>query len=288
MLTKTSSSPAWSTAGRVYRAYRSLPPFARVPFRALAKPRLTAVELIARLTGGRRVAGGPFAGLELLRSPKTPPGFLGYLAGTYECELAHLIERLAARGYRTVVNVGAADGYYAVGLARRLPTARIVAFEGDTTLHRHLRRMAARNGVGDRIDLHGWCDREDLAQAIDAAASPTLLVVDVEGGEVGLLDPEHLPTLRRTDILVEVHENFSPGCMRLLLDRFSQTHHIEQVRGRTRTLEDLPPKAFQLVRRLSPATLAELLDEKRGVSQDWLFFSSKDGSTANGGPVGSD
>jgi hypothetical protein len=43
--------------------------------------------------------------------------------GCYEHELHGEIEQLVTRGFDAVLNIGCGEGYYAIGLARRMPTA---------------------------------------------------------------------------------------------------------------------------------------------------------------------
>src|SRR2546425_613282 len=73
---------------------------------------------------GRRfgVLFGPFAGMRLVAET----AFLPELLGIWEQELHPVIEGLIAADPDLVVNVGGANGYYAVGLARRIPRAAVV------------------------------------------------------------------------------------------------------------------------------------------------------------------
>ncbi|MDP6095842.1 MAG: hypothetical protein QGG67_07640 [Gammaproteobacteria bacterium] len=47
--------------------------------------------------------------------------FIPKLLGCYEQELHHVANSIAETGYKNVVNIGCAEGYYAVGLTRLLP-----------------------------------------------------------------------------------------------------------------------------------------------------------------------
>ena len=53
------------------------------------------------------------------------------LLGVYERELNPYIEQACALNFPLIVDVGAAEGYYAVGMALRNPSARVIAFEMD-------------------------------------------------------------------------------------------------------------------------------------------------------------
>ena len=101
------------------------------------------------------VRSGPFAGMNLegACSPLGPK-----VLGTYEMELWALIETITRSPVQHVVNVGAADGFYAVGFLRHLPMARATAFEMLTSHHAHIDTLARTNGVRDRLAIHGACE----------------------------------------------------------------------------------------------------------------------------------
>lgn len=80
---------------------------------------------------GDRLLNGPFRGMRYVRT-SIGSSFGAKLIGTYELELAGVIEELCRRGFREVVNIGAGEGHYAVGLAFRQPGALVTAFEMDT------------------------------------------------------------------------------------------------------------------------------------------------------------
>jgi hypothetical protein len=68
---------------------------------------------------GTTVLHGPFAGLmyprDLLLAQADAP--IAKLLGTYEQELHPVFEEVIAKQPRTIIDIGAAEGYYAVGLA---------------------------------------------------------------------------------------------------------------------------------------------------------------------------
>lgn len=66
---------------------------------------------------GGVILSGPFKGLMYPRE-SVGSAWAPKLLGTYESELSPTIERIVSGGYRSVVDIGAAEGYYAVGLAK--------------------------------------------------------------------------------------------------------------------------------------------------------------------------
>jgi len=114
---------------------------------------------------GITVGAGPFAGLRYPRSAVLHvPGLVPRLAGTYELEVRQIVEALARSQPELLINIGAADGYYAVGLALRCPMRNVIAYEADPYRVHVSSHVARLNNVGDRIDLRGVCTVEALAR----------------------------------------------------------------------------------------------------------------------------
>lgn len=232
-----------------------------------ARRRSVAEAVAAR--NGMRVLSGPFSGmlypwLEAAGSQLTPK-----LLGTYEEEVHPFVERVIRRGYRTVVNLGCGEGYYAVGLARRIPEASVLAFDLDERSQRLCREMAAANDVAGRIRVAGECDPECLREVTPHSA---LVVCDIEGAEVDLLRPDLVPELLDCDLLVEVHSVKglrSTGT--LLRDRFASTHHAEVVRYRRRNPSRYPAIAF-----LSRRDRKVAVEEYRRRGRSWMLLLRRD------------
>src|SRR5215204_4418004 len=69
------------------------------------------------------VQEGPFAGMRYLSETRDP--ILPKLVGSYEAEIQPWIRAAITQRYRRVIDVGCAEGYYAVGMALALPDAKI-------------------------------------------------------------------------------------------------------------------------------------------------------------------
>jgi len=184
----------------------------------------------------RHISGGVFRGMryqgDAVGSAAAPK-----ILGTYEIELAPVLEQWASVPFASIVDAGAAEGYYAVGCARLWPRAHVTAFEAGAEGRRLLAENAALNGVGDRLTIGGYCGLEELRSSV-RGARPALLIMDIEGGEKELLDPEAVPELCDMHFIVEVHDCFVPGLGELLSARFASTHELTEVWTRPRTPED--------------------------------------------------
>lgn len=271
------SSPFWHSA---YRRYRLLPDRVRRPLRAAVMPRWQFAAFLVRFAAGYRAVGGPFRGMRVELSPLSSRHLLGYILGSQELELHDAISQIIARGYRTILNIGAADGYYAVGLAVRSPQARIEAFEALPEFHPLIAQTAATNGVAGRISVSGTCTAALLGARLEAAEAPTLILMDIEGGEVELLDPLAIPQLARADILVETHDAFVANATETLISRFSATHEITCYAARPRVLSDFPADFLPRLKRWFPRLAVELMNERRTGLQRWLLLTAKPGAVA--------
>jgi len=181
-----------------------------------------AVELGSGLLCGGRIGGGIFAGMVYTTS-NTPMAAASKRAGTYEAELIPVILWAVRAGFDRFINAGAAEGYYSVGFARSSPATRVDAFEIDAKMRALLASNAVRNGVQDRIELHGRADAASL-RAVLADTTEPFLLVDIEGGEGDLLDPLEVPALERAWLLVELHPHVRPDVAEILRLRFAGTH----------------------------------------------------------------
>lgn len=174
---------------------------------------------------GARVRTGPFAGMELSANI-TEGCHVPKLLGTYEQPLHGLLASLPDRQYDIVLNIGCAEGYYAVGLARLLKNADVYAFDTNPEARASCLAMARANGVADRVEVGATFKIEDFGSYTGAKV---LVVCDIEGEEVRLLDPTTAPALVTFDVLVEVHDLFVPGCSDTLRQRFAASHVVNEV-----------------------------------------------------------
>jgi hypothetical protein len=193
--------------------------------RLLAKwrSRLIGNTLAARL--GTRVPAGPFAGMAFA-GPAAEGGYSPRLLGAYEFTLHPVIETVASRPYARIIDIGSAEGYYAVGLALRMPEAEIWARDASPEARALCAALARANGLADRIKIGGEVTHADLAICETA---PTMVICDIEGAEEALLDPVAAPGLLSADILVEAHDVFRPGLSARLAARFAPTHRVTRL-----------------------------------------------------------
>lgn len=216
------------------------------------------------------VLSGPFKGMKYINETvwgSITPKWIG----SYEVELSSIIEEIIQIDYNKIIDVGCAEGYYAVGLAYRMPKVEIFAFDIDFISRAQTKRLARLNAVEERVHISAYCSSEDISRI---STKRTLVICDIEGFERTLLEPETCQSLLFVDILVEVHEGFGePSTLSMLKNRFANSHQIEEV--------DVANRAEWVNSIISAGIimgdkdlLLEAANESRSNSQKWLWMKA--------------
>jgi hypothetical protein len=236
-----------------------------------AKQRLQEIGAQLAAATKRTVLSGPFKGMLLPTDTSWGEGDLvPKLLGAYEAELHEAVERGIERQPDIVINVGCAEGYYAVGLARRLPDAHVHAFDISEAAQKVCASAAAENGVGERLTVHGRCGPDDLIKLV-AGARRALLVIDCEGFELDLLSEEAVAALAHCDLIVECHDFANRTITPTLTGRLDPSHEVELIREGPRD-----PSGFPELKRLSSLDRLLCVCEFRPELMYWMTGWSKD------------
>lgn len=204
--------------------------------RMMAQWRATLIARTYIQHHGLKIYSGPFEGMEYV--PYATEGCLvPRLLGCYESELHDDLLAFAQSGVDTVVDIGCAEGYYAVGLARLMPGATVHAFDIDEKARQGCANLARQNGVGDRVVVGGEFVGEMFENFV---GKNTLVFIDAEGFEDEIMLPDLYPGLKSVNIIMETHPAFMPGVVERMLERFGPTHEIVIHRQGPKTMA-LPP-----------------------------------------------
>jgi hypothetical protein len=210
----------------------------------------------------------------------TGSAYIPKLLGVYEEEIATAVEDLIAFGPSVIADIGAAEGYYAVGLSLRCPHTRVLAFEAEASGRLLLQQMARLNEVSERVAIGGFCTPALLQESLPEAARIGV-VCDAEGYERDLLDPIVVPQLRRAFIIVETHEFITRGICAEVKGRFSHTHTITEVHSREREVDAFPYRTW-FSACLPKHYLRWAMSEWRPEQMSWLIMKPNDPDQESG------
>ena len=232
---------------------------------------------MAKLVAGKTksiIRSGPFRGMKYLNESSSSV-LVPKLLGIYERELHKVIEEAIAYPFQAIVDIGAAEGYYCVGLGMRMPEVRVYAYEMHEPAQRLIKELATLNGVEDRVAIRGACTVNEMKSVLDPSIA-TLVICDAEGSEAYLLDPLRIPALQATHILVEMHDLIVGGLSEVICERFKATHLIEQIHAEKRSRSEFPFSSF--VTRHFPGYIDFAVSDCRPPGMSWFWMRPKQAS----------
>jgi len=216
---------------------------------------------------GLEVRRGPFAGMQMLYLPEQEPApgnLIAKLVGSYEHQVYRWLQQEWIDGdWDVVVDVGCAEGFYAVGLALAMPWAQVHAFDTYAPARSQCEELARLNGVKGRVLVAEHCDPSTLEQLGRARVA---LLSDCEGYEKTLLDPALAPSLCSCSIVVELHDNVDPTISSTIHRRFRDTHDIEMIEYAPMAREALPELSWM------SESEARLIVEERPQQMSWALL----------------
>ena len=216
------------------------------------------------------VHSGPFRGIRYVNKA-VGSGFFQKIIGCYEKELHSVLEEVKSISFKRLINIGAAEGYYAVGCLKLIQDLHAIAFETEEKGRTLMYALASHNGVANRLTIKGNCDVPDLMQIYADKEEPTLLICDVEGAEDTLLNIDQVPGLKTSFLLVELHEQHCPGITKQMKSRFADTHSITEILSQERDGSEYPfwdpyialiPKSYK----------RSIVKEGRKIQMSWLWM----------------
>lgn len=211
------------------------------------------------------IQDGPFSGLiypYLPRPFETWSKILPKLAGTYEIALQPVIRKIIDRPYKTIINIGSDEGYYAIGLAKLKKSTKVYAFDINQRTIKYAKKFAKYNNVNKNIFIETIPAPKKISQYI---TTQTFILCDCEGCEYAIIDPKKIPELCLCDMLIELHPAEHKYIRETLIRRFRNTHHVriideKKVSSRYNSLLDL------MIKKITQ-------DEMRPFKSSWILFS---------------
>ncbi len=222
--------------------------------------------------GATEILGGPFEGMRYIPEASGSQ-LLPKILGSYEEPLHEWIGSILNNyEYTTIIDVGCAEGYYAVGLSRAKSRPRVIGFDIDEVALAHAKKLAELNASDRSIVFQKKFDNTSLKKILNSDRDGKFLIfMDVEGAEASLLDPNSFPDILRCDILAELHDCFYPQTTDLIIGYLSGTHRIRiNLDYEWRNANYCPPD-----KSLSDQDYLFAIDEVRPNGMRWIYAEKK-------------
>ncbi|MFD2162919.1 class I SAM-dependent methyltransferase [Paradesertivirga mongoliensis] len=228
----------------------------------------THLHLFEKLT----VLNGPFKAMKYPSMDALCSAIYPKLIGSYEQELHPTIETFSTRDYSEIIDVGCAEGYYAVGLSLMFPKAKIYAYDIDPAARRLCLDMAKLNNRDSSISIRNFCTAKELASFNFTRRG--LIVCDCEGFEKHLFNSSNLKNLNRCDIIIEVHDFVDIEISDYLNHLFKETHDIQVIKS----IDDIEKAKTYYFKETEQASLKDKLaifKEMRPGILEWMVCTPK-------------
>lgn len=211
---------------------------------------------------GLTVRHGLFAGMQYPWDAVDKVWFLpAKLLGCYEQEVIGEISGATFDGF---VDLGSGDGFFCVGVKMIRSGVTVIGYETDAYQHRAAQSIAEANDV--RFSVCGMATADNLV----LPDGRLLVLCDIEGGEVELMDPDLVPRLREASLIIETHARIRPEVFDVLTQRFRCSHDIRKIVGQPRSPSDYPELSGWDA---EAANIA--VSEGRGEYGSWLVMHPK-------------
>jgi hypothetical protein len=241
-------------------------------FDAIQKRRIKISKRLDKLFNST-VQYGPFKGLKL--SPKTWWGSTdraSMLLGIYEKDVLDSLMNIPKK-FTTFIDLGAADGYYGVGVLVNNLFEKSICFEISEEGRQTIMKNAELNDVQNKIEIRGIAKKDFYHELSALTLSSTVLFIDIEGAEFELIDKGTFNAFTNSIIFVELHDWFfqdgKEKLQKLKNDSIS-THVVTELRMGSRDLSIFPE-----LNELHDNDRWLICSEGRGQLMTWLRFDPK-------------
>ena len=233
-----------------------------------ARIRSLHARLLSRFPLPASVAEGPFKGLVYPNLQSHGSSLLPKLLGTYESELHSTFLKWENTGFNRIVDIGAAEGYYAVGLAMIFPNSRVSAYDTSREARELCKQMAETNGTLDRTGIYETCTATTLLD--EDFSGGGLIICDYEGYEGELFDEDVATHLKNCHLIVELHDSPRDGdkIRSKLLPLLSKSHSVSLITSYTDSYKAHYYQCDEIG--TDPIERFVAFAEKRPWQMDWL------------------
>lgn len=224
---------------------------------------------------GSVVQHGILKGYKFGVSHWAEPAVGSYLLGTYEVQVCAILDTLKSPE-TTLIDIGAADGLYGIGLVSVGAFGQSLCFEVNEKCQQNLRQTSVSLGLENKISIYGEAKKFTVQQAIEKKLDVderAVIICDIEGGEFDLFDQEFFQILSNHHIIIETHDFLvknneeSRVAFRKLKQSAADYFHIHEIKDGLRYIRDIP-----LLKNWSDADTWSICIEGRKQMMTWLYL----------------
>jgi hypothetical protein len=188
------------------------------------------------------------------------------ILGLYESQILNWI---GDKHFDLFIDIGAADGYYAMGLLVSGRTNSAITFETSNADRDVSQHLAIVNRVLDQIEIKGPATEPEIIAVLPQGRNG-LILIDIEGGEFDLISENILESAKHYHFIIELHEIFNDRLRKEFIEMCSKSHFVEVIHGLNR---NFPRDSFLMS--LTDNERVLILSEGRQSGMEWLALSPR-------------
>ena len=220
------------------------------------------------------VTDGNFKGLKLTFKTNTSSGVLGLkVLGLYEKEIIDYI--CSQKEFDTLINLGAGDGYYPLGLLKANQISKAICFEMSEKGRKSISENSILNGDSEKIVVLGKATDQTVKAAIRKEKKGRILFIcDIEGGEFDFFKEKEFFNIEGCTWIIELHDRvlgLNKKVREDLLARIPENRNVSIVKSKP-----VNWSKHQILEEFSDNDRALALSEGRKIIGEWLIVSDNE------------
>jgi len=217
------------------------------------------------------VLRGPFKGLKYPDAFAIRSVFLPKLIGCYEAEIYPVIKNWIKNknDYSKLINIGCAEGFYAVGIASKMPNIDILVFDMLDEAIEKVKKLAIFNNISlERFEFQSECTLEKL-QNIDLGEKP-FVICDCDGCEKHIFTKKMAQLLSNAELIIELHGHYDVRNSTQVIYNFLDTHNLQLIQNRKKN-----PSSYPELKAYSQSAAEKAITERRDGFHEWAYLTPK-------------
>ena len=140
-----------------------------------------------------------------------------------------------------LIDIGAADGFFAIGSLKSKICEFCYAFEETKKSRENLSKTAKINNVQNKLSIIGKVTKDNFFTLLPSKInfSEVTILCDIEGGEFDFFSDEILATIRCSNIIIEIHKNHNKNLEIDLLERVKKYFDVSIIIDNDKNFESV-------------------------------------------------
>ncbi len=246
---------------------------------ALDKRKLWLVNHLFEISKGQ-VISGHFKGMKLLKKSNWDkkiyeynPDLSSKIAGCYEQEVQDKIVELQKKDKKKCfINLGAGEGYFALGVLNSGLFQHSIAFEISDNSRNIMIENSKLNKLDDKLSIKYVANLSFLNDILDSEKKldDIFILSDIEGAEFEIFNDDNLSKLKNCNLIIEFHRHPVDEKNKKFEEKLNKYFKVSLLSMSNRSFSDIP-----LLKELNDDDRWLIASENRPYLMNWFVCTPK-------------